>query len=362
MPLFGPPDVAQLTARRDFQGLARALNYADPNIRRAAAAALGETGDARAVDALILALKNPDWEHDPRDTAALADALIRLGLPSVGPLIALLDWHSKVVRVSVAGALAAIGRPSVPPLIDLLGRADLENRETAGQILAEIGPEAVDELIDALNDPLTGKRQWAARVLGDIGDPRAVDPLRRALEDQISGVRQTAARSLGVIADSRAADSLAASLTDPDLGVRRSAALALAEMQDPRAIPRLLPELLRANEQAVVDALVKVGVPTAEPLVVMLADSKARGDEAWMLNALRSTAPTILARIGYPQQVATLLAQLFAEEQEARTAAASQLFLLHSSGELDGPTKALVLAARPYIDQARAEGSPEDGG
>jgi HEAT repeat protein len=364
VPLFGPPDIAQLTAKRDVQGLVKALGYnADPGVRRAAATALGTLGDPRAVEPLILALKNPDWERDWQDTSALVDALVRLGAPSIGPLIAALDWHSQVVRVSAAEALAAIGRPAVPPLVVLLGDADLETRETAGEILADIGAESVDQLVYALRDEQTGRRQRAARVLGQIGDPRAVGPLTRALaDDPLAGVRQTAAKSLGEIRDLHAADSLAAALRDPDLTVRKAAALALAEMKDPRAIEALLPELRGAKPQPAVDALSKVGVPAAEPMLAMLTEAKARGDEAWIVDGLRTEISSVLTRIGYPQEVATLLMLLFAEEGSERSHAASELIRLYQSDGLDGQAKGLILAARSAIDQAREEAPAEGGG
>jgi len=357
VPLFGPPDVAQLKAKRDIQGLIKALGYsADPAVRRAAAAALGEFGDARAVEPLILALKNPDWERDWHDTAAAADALARLGAPSVGPLIAALEWHSKVVRVSAAGALAAIGRPAVPDLVVLLGDADLETRETAGQILAEIGGAALEHLIEALDDPMTGRRQRAARVLGEIGDRRSVEPLRRALLDPLAGVRQAAAKSLGELGDPSAASSLAAILTDPDLNVRRASALALAEMRDPRAVEALLPDLRGPKPEPAIDALVRIGAPASGPMLAMLAESRARGDEQWVLEGLRTAVSTALSGIGYPQEVAILVARLFAEDATERADAAAALIRLDQSGSLDEQAKALVVAARPAIDQARDEG------
>jgi HEAT repeat protein len=243
----------------------------------------------------------------------------------------------------------------------LLGAADLETREAAGQILAEIGADALDQLIGALSGEVSSRRQWAARILGEIEDPRAVEPLVWALDDELAGVRQTAARSLGVFADPRTAGALVSVLDDPSGDVRRSAALALTEMRDPRAVHTLLTELLRAKDKDVVNALVKVGFPVVVPLLAMLADAKARGGEPWVFEDFRSAAPTILVRIGCRQDVATLVAQLFAEGQEARSDAASQLFLLYSSGELDGETKAVVLAARPYVERARSDGPPEDG-
>jgi HEAT repeat protein len=363
MPLFGPPDVARLKAKRDVQGLIRALGYsADTDVRRAAATALGELGDRRAVEPLSLALRNPDWEHDWRDMGAAADALARLGAPSVGPLISALAYHSTVVRVSAAEALGAIGRPAVGPLVALLGDADLETRETAAQVLTDIGADAIDQLVEALNDESTGRRLRAAEVLGKIGDQRAVEPLIRALKDQLPGVQQAAAKSLAEIADPRAADPLVVALRDSDAGVRRSAALALGEMRDPRAVQTLLPELRRAGWQSVVDALVKIGVPAVEPMIAMLSDSKARGEDPRILDELRSAVGGALARIGYPQEVATLVPQLFAEQTEAQSEAAWELTRLDQSGRFDARTKELILAVRPTIEHALETGLTEGGG
>jgi HEAT repeat protein len=55
MGLFGPPDVAKLKARRDVLGLIKAMGYdKDASIQRAAADALREIGDPRAVRVLLV--------------------------------------------------------------------------------------------------------------------------------------------------------------------------------------------------------------------------------------------------------------------------------------------------------------------
>ncbi len=362
MPLFGPPDVEQLKAKRDVQGLIRALGYSsDANVRRSAASALGELGDARAAGPLGMALRNPDWEHDWHDLAAAADALVLLGEPAVGPLIADLSYHTQAVRVSAAEALGKIGRPAVAPLVTLLGDNDLETREIAGQVLADIGAEAVDPLIEALTGESIGRRTRAARALGQIGDRRGLEPLCRALKDPIAGVRQTAARALGEIADRGAADPLAAALLDPDPDVGRAAALALGEMRDARAVATLLPELRGPGRKVAVEALVKIGVPAVEPMMAMLVDSMARGDETWMLDQLRSEAAAVLVRIGYPEGVAALVERLFAEQPSVRGEAASELTRLSQMGGLDARTKELVAVVGPAIDQARVDALADGG-
>ncbi len=363
MALFGPPDVAKLKAKGDVPGLIKALGYnADPNVRRDAAAALGDLGDGRAAEPLGAALRNPDWEHDWRDSSAAVDALGRLGEPAVATLISLFGYHSQVVRIGAAEALGMIGRPAVQPLVALLADADLETRELAAQVLAAIGDEAVGPLIEALHDQATGRQVRAAKVLGDIGDPRAVEPLIRALKDDHSGLRQAAARSLGTFADGRVAGPLVAALGDSDPSVRKTVALALGEMGDAHAVPTLMAELRGPERQRALDCLVKIGEPAAEPLISTLADSVARGDTAAMVEYVRETVAGALGRIGYPAELASLITRLFASDRTGRTEAASELLRLYQSGSLDPRAQKLVLAVRSTIEQAQVDGRPDRDG
>jgi|WetSurMetagenome_2_1015567.scaffolds.fasta_scaffold644508_2 hypothetical protein len=76
MGLFGPPDVAKMKAKRDVLGLIKALRYQkDAGVRQAAARALGELGDPRAIEPLVAQLyTEAAWEG--RRTAA--EALVRI--------------------------------------------------------------------------------------------------------------------------------------------------------------------------------------------------------------------------------------------------------------------------------------------
>ena len=75
------PDIRQMKAARDVQGLVKALGYRrDCDIRSAAADALGRLGDATAIQPLVQALRDKfvRWEA--------AMALERIGEPAIGPL------------------------------------------------------------------------------------------------------------------------------------------------------------------------------------------------------------------------------------------------------------------------------------
>ena len=76
MRLFGSPNVTRLAAKKDVKGLIEALDYKkDPGVRGSASIALGQIGDARAVEPLIVALK--DKKLDVRTRAARA--LVQIG-------------------------------------------------------------------------------------------------------------------------------------------------------------------------------------------------------------------------------------------------------------------------------------------
>ena len=59
--LFGPPDVENLKAKKDVEGLTKALEYKkDNDVRAEAAVALGKLRDERAIEPIIHALKDKD--------------------------------------------------------------------------------------------------------------------------------------------------------------------------------------------------------------------------------------------------------------------------------------------------------------
>ena len=143
MPLFGPPNVAKLEAKRDVPGLVKALGYQkDAAVRKAAAEGLGRLRDPRAVRPLVI---------------ALGDA---------------------PVRPAAVEALVAAGSVAGESLVAALGNQDPKVRKAAVMALGRIGDaRAVEALIAVLEDQ-DGEVQWAAiESLGQLGDDRATEPL-----------------------------------------------------------------------------------------------------------------------------------------------------------------------------------------
>ncbi len=224
MPLFGPPNVKKMKERSNIKGLIKALDYKkEYGVRKAAAGALGQIGDARAVEPLITALKDEDGYVRGAATLALG----QIGGPAAEPLITALKDKHAYVRGYAAEALDKLGWE--PDLDENGAQYWIAKREW--QKCVEIGAPAVEPLITALKDKDAYMCGCAAGALGRIGDARAVEPLSAALKDEKWQVRGHAARALGQIGDARAGKPLTAALKDEDEDVRRAASEALDKLK-----------------------------------------------------------------------------------------------------------------------------------
>ncbi len=357
--LFGPPDVETLKTRRDVKGLIKTLGNTDKQVRHTAAEALGQIGDARAVDPLIAALKDNDWQV--RHTAAGALGQIE-DARAVEPLIAALEDVVRDVRRDAAQALGQLGEAAaVDPLIATLKDKDEEVRPAAAEALdklgwqpdqgqagaqywilrqewdkcAAIGAPAVEPLIAALKDRVGEVRRDAAKALGQLGDTRAVEPLVAALKDSSWEVRHAAARALGQLGDARAVEPLLAALKDSSWEVRCVAAGVLGQIGDARAVEPLIAALKDSAgtvRHAAAETLGQIGDARAvEPLLAALKDS------SW---GVRRVAAKALGQLGDTRAVDPLIATLKDKDEEVRLAAAEAL------GQL-GEARAVEMANEP---------------
>ncbi|MEK6190749.1 MAG: HEAT repeat domain-containing protein [Chloroflexota bacterium] len=172
MRLFGPTSIDKLESKRGVAALVEALQGADPERAREAAAALGRLGDPAAGLALINALTDAGL----RDAAAAA--LVAMG--------------SKVVDILVMTL-----RQAHPDVRDASANSGV--RVAIAGVLGHAGDQrAVEPLITALDDvPEVGLA--AAEALGKLKDPRALEPLSRLAVP--FGI--TAVEALGNLGDQR---------------------------------------------------------------------------------------------------------------------------------------------------------------
>ena len=175
------------------------LKAKSPENRVEAAEALGASKDARAVDALLVALR---------------------------------DRNSDVRRSSAISLGKIADRKAAPGLIGATGDLDDLVRDTAADSLGAIGAPAVEALLAAAKAPGWRVRSGAAKALGIIKDARAVPALLALLtdsNDEVAAMASGALSGMGgpaVEALKRAFDS-----ANPEL--RYAAGAALAEARPP---------------------------------------------------------------------------------------------------------------------------------
>ena len=263
---------------RAVEPLINTLKDEDLYVRKAAAQALGNTADPRAVEPLINTLKDEDLSV----REAAADALIMLGEPAVKALgnigdplavdllIAFLEDDRWSVRKAAAEALGVIGDPqAVEPLIAALKDAvDFYETEAVAHALGTIGdPRAVESLITTLQGNSEHERQAAAEALGAIGEP-ALEPLLTVLENSYSSSEiLAAAQALGIIGDPRAIKPLIGKLEYKDPQDRKIVISALARIgRDHPSM--LLPYLKDESTVRVYLVLIVLGDPETESALI----------------------------------------------------------------------------------------------
>ncbi|MBI3175231.1 MAG: HEAT repeat domain-containing protein [Chloroflexi bacterium] len=312
MPIFGPPNIEKLTAKRDIDGLIKALGYEkDAGIRQAAAKALisfgalafnelaaalqdknlnirhgaawvlGRAGDKRAVPFLLPMLKDPH----PFIRQAAADSLGELGDGmAVGPLIHLSQDENNGVRKAVARALGELHDPkAVDTLISMLGISEVQ-----------------DPLIKLLriSTPDAEIRAIAAWALGEIKDSRSVEALILAVQkDASEQVRKSAAWALGQLGDPRAIAPLTTLFMDTYEDVRAMAAQSLEQLG-------WIPEENAMGAQYWIlqgqwESCIKIGAPAVEPLIETVQSNQNRD--------VRRAAALSLGRIRDPRAVEPLI-------------------------------------------------------
>ncbi|MFE1809968.1 fumarate reductase/succinate dehydrogenase flavoprotein subunit [Streptomyces sp. NPDC059533] len=268
----------------DLEAFRPYLADADPEVRAAAVAALGETVPAGAGPALAERLR----DGAPRVRAAAAAALRELvevlpAGPELGAgLRAALDVADPVVRAASLDVLRALRLGDAGTYAAVytaaLSDADVEVRTTAVRALVSV--DAVAELAVAAGDPAREVRVAVARGLAAVRAP-APAPLDPLLDDPDPLVRGAALRAL---ADTGCpppyAARSAAALRDPAWQVRAGAAAALRSASPSEAVPALAETLTDPNadvrKAAVLSLLAHRGVPGARTaLATATADPDA---------------------------------------------------------------------------------------
>jgi HEAT repeat protein len=228
--------------------LRRALADPDPELKVAAARALGRRGSAEAAGDLVRELDGVsagDPELAEEAVEALTGALVDVARAADDPaasvrilelLAGRLPAATEAFRVAAARVMGAIG-----------GREDA----------ARIG--------FLLSDPSERVRRAAAEALGRVAQGAPPEPLRLALADESPTVRIGAASALAACGDAAALDDLASLARDEDVRVRAAAMRAVGACVsragasgDPRAAA-LLEAALHEGGPVAMAALESIG-------------------------------------------------------------------------------------------------------
>jgi HEAT repeat protein len=188
-----------------FAPALHALEHPEAHVRVEVVGVLGWLKDLRAAEPLA-ALATADADPDVRRAAAGA-----LGFAAKAP-----DGQPAVA----AALLVALRDPT------------WQVREEAATTLGKLrAGSARDALVEALDDAYWQVRLRAVRALGQLRDPAAAAPVAALLAHPIGNLRKEAALALGELDDGRSLTALRAALDDGDPEVRKAVRIALTQIE-----------------------------------------------------------------------------------------------------------------------------------
>jgi len=195
---FGALDKLHKEVEAAVPDLARILRSDHPDVRRAAAVALGSVGPA-GLAVLAQGLRDPQATVRGYSAAGLASttASAEEAVPILAKSLAERDPTTAKL---IANAFAQFGLQSVPTLLESFRTDNQEVCRNASLALTKIGKSAVPALIQAVEGENPGIRTWSVVTLGRLG-PEARDaiPVLRRIpaNDSVSSYAVEALKQIG---------------------------------------------------------------------------------------------------------------------------------------------------------------------
>jgi len=249
----------------------------DEQVRNNVAITLRQSGDPRAVPALLTILRQA---RSPSHKIAVLQALEQMpDRRAVDDCLQLLNDEDKWVRFCAAGVLGAIGDGrALAPLLHMLVAAP--EQTFASQALARLENigEAVDDLLEIVSDPAqpTLLRARAAEILGQSGDRRVGPILTQLAYTDDDRLRLSALTGLSKLGDPESVRVLIDHLANDGGWVRRGTIELFTTLRTAQAVDPLIRELENETQPVelyyLVLALRNQGSPRAiKPLRALLA-------------------------------------------------------------------------------------------
>lgn len=292
---FFEPNVEKLKKKKNVKGLIKALQYQKDEygdiseIGIDAAKALGEIGDATAVELLIKILLENELESDLLRWCT--EALGPIGdKRAVEPLIKILEnkREEDLLLRSTVEALGRIGdKRVIEPLVKSLEYVQKEpsDKHVVAEVLKSIGDKrAIEPLIKALKTGIV-KELWIYEVLREFGD-QAVDLLIKVLEDGLGNkdFLEKVARTLSRFDSERARcnNTRRRIMSEIETRLRRE------KVESIKSLLQCFHEGHTIDAINACDELLEFGSLAYQPLIDGLANSNAnmREECAWVLGRL----------------------------------------------------------------------------
>ena len=340
-----------------------ALRDKEPEIRSAAALALGQLPDKRIADPLIKMLNDPA----PLARATAAEVLGQLKEPGATRwLVSLLRDPDPTVQSRVVRALKRLGwkpQNEAEQKWHFVATGNLSR-------VAEMGPEGIAPLVDLMRSGTPEQQLSAVKALGEVEDPRILKHSLEALKKPDVMVRLAALEILKGLADSSAYEAVERLLKDPEVNIRAAAISTAASCGGTSALPKLVKMLKDDSWEVRREAVKALGRLGDEKAVDGLCGALADAD-----HDVRETAAVALGKIGDARAIRALALTLLDGESFVRNAAYNALMEIDSSWEkTPGARSALpeIKAALKYrgywinqsvaklLDQAPAEAPEEE--
>ena len=233
--------------------VAVAVSDDDEDVRAAAIDALDDIGSS-AVDQLLMKVtgakiqQGADWATAKRFASALSSDIPELRMAAANALGTLGESNA------------------IPPLLKTLQDEDPRVRIRVCDALGKLGhPGAVEQLIGQLDDPNGRIRLAAANALGNIGNGKALQALLNMLRDENPEIRRISAVALGNARSVRAVQPLADALSDENARVRNAAVFSIIELlsnaptqQSHQIRETVVTELREADTETIIGPLLEI--------------------------------------------------------------------------------------------------------
>ncbi len=318
-----------------------------------------------ALERLITSMANVDLGDDAADWAK-AKAFVR----ALGAEIPEL----RMAAANALGEIEQ--SEAVPQLVERFDDPEPGVRARTARACGQIAdPRATDGLVGLLSDPKAGVRREAADALGRIGNRQALQALLTMYDDNSERVRQIAVSGFGKFSNDQPIEHLTTALGDRSPAVRRTAVFSLIELlsnvpaDQSHGIRETVVEKLSATEdESVVEPLVEIleeSTQTAQRrntawlLGRVMDDESNRAAVDALIDALtgggqmtKQFASTSLAEVGGTYVEEQLLE--IAEDSEADSEARGQaIFTLGKIGDRETAQRLEKLIDDTGNDQVR---------